>query len=161
MALEEDLGTALALVGLAVLTGGIGDVAVVAADVGTEVATEAVTEAGTEATISAAVTGEITNQAGDIVVSTWYENLITDSFIEEVTGTGEGGAFFGEGIEVITNVDDVDSILDGSWSALDAEFDGEVEVDIGLAEQKQIVRVDTVAEQMNQAVINAFRGGFF
>ncbi len=161
VALEEDLGTALALVGLAVLTGGIGDVAVVAADVGTEVATEAVTEAGTEATISAAVTGEITNEAGDIVVSTWYENLITDSFIEEVTGTGEGGVFFGEDIEVITNVDDIDSVLNGSWSALDAEFDAEVEVDIGLAEQKQIVRVDTIAEQMNQAVINAFRGGFF
>ena len=112
MALEEELGTALALVGLEVLTGGIGDVAVVAADVGTEVATETATEAGTEATTSAAVTGEITNEAGDIVVGTMYQDMITDSFIEEVTGTGEGGAFFGEGIEVITNVDDVDSILE-------------------------------------------------
>lgn len=29
------------------------------------------------------------------------------------------------------------------------------------AEQKRIVWVDTIAEQMNKAVINAFMGGFF
>lgn len=86
--------------------------------------------------------------------------LLTDSFIAEATGAGEGGVFFGEGIEAISNVDELDSVLDGSWSALDAEFDGDVEVDISQAEQRQIIEADNLQQKMNQAIQNAFRSFF-
>jgi hypothetical protein len=57
--------------------------------------------------------------------------------------------------------DDVDSVIDGTWSELDAEFEGELEVDPGLAEQQQIIQAQEVEERMNQAVMKEFwRMGF-
>ncbi|MFM7243380.1 MAG: hypothetical protein ACKO40_04285, partial [Planctomycetaceae bacterium] len=159
VALEEDLGAVLALVGLAILTGGIGDAAVVTEAVTEEVVTEVATE---ETTITASVSGAIANEAGDIVATEWYENLITDSFVAEVTGAGEGGVFFGDGIDVIANVDDLDSVLDGSFSEADAAFEGQVEVDVDAGEWQQIVEADQAGARLNAAVLAAFtQGGFF
>jgi len=42
---------------------------------------------------------------------------------------------------------------------LDAEFEGELEVDPGLADQQQIIQATNAEERMNKAVAKAFFGG--
>ncbi|MGA1619812.1 MAG: hypothetical protein ACO37F_15025, partial [Pirellulales bacterium] len=96
-------------------------------------------------------------EAGDAGGDTVTERWLTDSFMDEATGTGEGGVFFSDDISVIS--DDVDSVLEGTWSELDAEFEGELEVDPGLADQQQIIQATNAEERMNQAVAKAFFGG--
>ena len=72
------------------------------------------TDDETTVTVNGEATGAITDGGGE-VVSPWYENLITDSFIDEATGAGEGGVFFEDDISVIAeDVDDADSVLNGS-----------------------------------------------
>lgn len=87
------------------------------------------------------------------------ENLLIDSFYEEATGAGEGGVFFRDGISVnADDVGDLDSVLDGSWSELDAEFERVVEADIGLAQRQQRIEAERTHARMNAGIRQAFAG---
>lgn len=145
LAVEEFVGTLVGVAIVTVATGGVVDFMVADAEV-----TDVVVDGASEGASAAVEAGDA---GGDTVTERW----LTDSFMDEATGTGEGGAFFSDDISVIS--DDVDSVLDGTWSELDAEFEGELEVDPGLADQQQIIQATNAEERMNKAVAKVFFGG--
>ena len=147
LAVEEFVGTLVGVAIVTVATGGVVDFVVADAEV-----TDVVVDGASEGASAAVEAGDA---GGDTVTERW----LTDSFMDEATGTGEGGVFFSDDISVIG--DDVESVLDGTWSELDAEFEGELEVDPGLADQQQIIQAQEVEERMNQVVAKAFFGGGF
>ena len=145
LAVEEFVGTLVGVAIITVATGGVVDFVVADAEV-----TDVVVDGASEGASAAVEAGDA---GGDTVTERW----LTDSFMDEATGTGEGGVFFSDDISVIS--DDVDSVLEGTWSELDAEFEGELEVDPGLADQQQIIQATNAEERMNKAVAKAFFGG--
>ncbi len=183
--LEEEIGITIGLVILTVATAGTGDAVVVGAEVGEQVATAAVTDV-TEVTISAEVAG-----AADGMVISVPEDILADSFLDEIYGSGEAGLTFGDDIsaigeEVLDNSDlsidglgdDVEVWAEGAWT----DFEGEVAIDVDAFEEPMIWDVDEVSFQdefrtlqvdaeadaeketqkaMQKAIQQAFSKGFF
>jgi len=179
--LEEEIGITIGLVILTVATAGTGDAVVVGAEVGEQVATAAVTDV-TEVTISAEVAG-----AADGMVISVPEDILADSFLDEIYGSGEAGLTFGDDIsaigeEVLDNSDisidglgdDVEVWADGEWT----DFEDTVQVDVDAFEEPMIWEVDDVPFQdqfrelrvdaeketqkaMQKAIQEVFSKGFF
>lgn len=167
-ALEEFVGILVGVAVLTVATGGVADFFIADAEAtetiidGSTTIVDGTTDGSTTITVNGEASGAIGEEGGGQVVTQWYENLITDSFIDEATGTGEGGVFFDDVSIIGEDVEDADSVLDGSWSELDAEFDAEVEVDIGFAEQQQIIEAQREEARINAAIRKAlFSKGLF
>jgi hypothetical protein len=171
-ALEEAVGILVGVAVMTVATGGVADFFIADAEAtgtiidGSTTIVDGTTDGSTTITVNGEASGAIGEEGGGQVVTQWYENLITDSFIGEATGTGEGGVFFDDVSIIGEDVEDADSVLDGSWSELDAEFDAEVEVDIGAAEaaaeQQQIIEAQRETDRINAAIRKAlFSKGLF
>jgi hypothetical protein len=150
--LEAELGVLIGLTILAVATGGTGDAALLAADVAEDVAADAAEDAA-DATAEAEVGGGVAEEGEAVVVQ---ENIITDSFMNEVYGAGEGALSFGDSFSAIAaeeldgsliSVDglgeDVEVWADGEWT----DLEGEVEVDVDAFEEPMIWEVDEVSFQ--------------
>jgi hypothetical protein len=150
--LEAELGVLIGLTILAVATGGTGDAALLAADVAEDVAADAAEDAA-DATAEAEVGGGVAEDGEAVVVQ---ENIITDSFMNEVYGAGEGALSFGDSFSAIAaeeldgsliSVDglgeDVEVWADGEWT----DLEGEVEVDVDAFEEPMIWEVDEVSFQ--------------
>ena len=152
--LEEALGILVGVAVLTVATGGVADVFIADA-----AATETVVDGAvdgvvdeTTITIDGEVSGGISDGGGQVVTQ-WSENLLTDSFMDEVYGAGEGAVSFGDSFSAIAeeeldgsliSVDglgeDVEVWTDGEWE----DLEGEVEVDVDAFEEPMIVEVDDV-----------------
>jgi hypothetical protein len=154
---------------------------VVGAEVAEQIATAAATDV-TEVTISAEVAG-----AADGMVISVPEDILADSFLEEIYGSGEGGLTFSDDIsaigeEVLDNSDisidglgnDVEVWADGEWT----DFEDTVQVDVDAFEEPMIWEVDDVPFQdqfrelrvdaeketqkaMQKAIQEVFSKGFF
>jgi hypothetical protein len=112
--LEEDIGAVVGLVIISAVTFGIADYALAGAAVAEEVGAEAAAEATAEVTAEAAA-GEaaIVDGGGEAVT----EDILTDSFVNEVNGAGEGAVMFGDDFSAIAEVE-----LDGSQVELDGSL---------------------------------------
>jgi hypothetical protein len=152
IAIEAAVGTLIGLTILTVATGGTGDAAIVAAEVAEEVGAD-VAENVADATAEAEVGGGVAEEGEAVVVQ---ENIITDSFMNEVYGAGEGALSFGDSFSAIAaeeldgsliSVDglgeDVEVWADGEWT----DLEGEVEVDVDAFEEPMIWEVDEVSFQ--------------
>jgi hypothetical protein len=141
--LEYDIGLVVGIAIITVATGGTGDVAIVGAEVAEDATAEVTAEAG--------VAGGVVDGGGQVVA----EDLLTDSFMQEVYGAGEGAVSFGDSFSAIAeeeleldgsliSVDglgaDVEVWVEGDW----INFEGEVAVDVDAFEEPFIFEVDDV-----------------
>ena len=146
--LEEDIGAVVGLVIISAVTFGGADVAIGAA-VAEEATAEAVADATAEVTAEAAADGAIVDGGGEAVT----EDILTDSFVNEVNAAGEGAVMFGDDISAIAaeeldgslvSIDglgaDVEVWAEGEWTA----FESEVAIDVDAFEEPFIVEVDNV-----------------
>jgi len=129
--LEEEIGIVVGLTIIAVATAGTGDAALVGAEV-----VEGAAEEATEATISAEASGGISG--GGIRVP--GEEILTDSFLDEIYGSGEAGLTFSDDISVIADdPEEVNGWLTGEWAEAGAEFEGQVQIDVDAMEMPMII----------------------
>jgi len=148
--LEEDIGAVVGLVIISAVTFGGADVAIGAA-VAEEATAEAVADATAEVTAEAAADGAIVDGGGEAVT----EDILTDSFVNEVYGAGEGAVMFGDDFSAIALEEDgsLSSLVSTDGLGADVEvyvdggyelFESEVAVDVDAFEEPFIVEVDNV-----------------